>query len=200
MKNLKELDVLVNKHDYKKKYLIFKYGFIRKEHHRMIRELEKVNFLFSACVDFNNPKLRKYLPYKIFVKELIQKNDWTKGDYVAVENEDGSLNLYLNFKSLLPMYEFPTFKLVWVIFHELRHKIQMNDNIIKSVINYTNWVNFKKFIIVKFNIDEDLVNHIFHELNPCEIDAHIFACENTGIKFSGTAFDINDEKLSLIFK
>lgn len=165
---------------------------------KMLAGLNQVNLLWSYLLLKRNPALKKHTPYKIRVTNLVPKNQWTQGHFVAVEKEDGSLDLRLSYKKIGHMPEFPVYKLVWVFFHEFRHKIQLSDENIKSVINYPNWRNFNTWMQQLTGKNEDFVNHIFHELNPAEVDAHIFASEMTDIKYNGTGFNITNETLALL--
>lgn len=166
----------------------------------LIKNLNEINLLFSYILSVKRPDLLKYAPYKITLSNLVQKNIWTSGDYVAVEQPDGSLLLSLAFQKIFVYKEFPIYSLVWVLFHEFRHKIQLKDEKIKSVIGFPNWANFKKYIQKQTGKDEDLINHIFHELNPAEVDANIFASEMTGGQFAGNAFNITPDSLLLLQK
>ncbi len=195
MLNLKEIQELASMEN---KEQLIKFKFEPEIDERFTAWLRLVNVLFSSTLLTNKPELIKYCPYEVRVNQLIEKNEWTTGHYTAVENDDGTLDLSLNFKKLFALDELPTNKMVWVLFHEFRHKIQLYDEQIKSVIEHSNWLNFKIYMMHKTGKDEDFINHIFHELNPAEVDAHIFACQMTGIKFTGTAFDITDEKLQLL--
>lgn len=177
------------------RYIDFCYN---NEGNSIVNELNNVNHLFSFLLEYKKPELIKYTPYKVIISELIPKNQWTEGNYVAIEQEDGSLHLQLSFTKIMALESFPTIKLTWVLFHEFRHKIQLMDENIKSVIDFPNWINFRKFMEKETNKSEDLVNHIFHELNPAEVDANIFACEMVGKKYSGSAFDITDNSLLLL--
>jgi hypothetical protein len=164
----------------------------------VLKSVDELNLKFSSILLTKSPDFIKYTPYEVNILELVPKNEWTKGHYVAVEKDDGTLDFSLNFQKISELKKFPTDKLVWVLFHEFRHKIQISDEQIKSVIDYPNWKKFKDYMIKITGKDEDLINHIFHEINPAEVDAHIFACQMTGMKFTGTSFDITDEKLRML--
>lgn len=165
---------------------------------RVLRWLDKINLVFSYLIEKKANAYATYAPYEVTVKPLVPKNRWTTGTYVAINHDDGTLELMLNYKKLKNLNPLPIEKMVWMFCHEFRHKIQLHDKAIQSVINYPNWKNFNAFMQKRFKKDEDFINHIFHELNPAEIDANLFATQLTGIAFSGTVFDITDESLALL--
>ncbi len=166
--------------------------------------LNEVGILFSYLIFTLKPEYVQHLPYKVIVKSLVNKNQFTTGSYVAINKNNGTLDLHLAFEKIPTGKDFfgsgAGYKLVWVLAHEFRHKIQRNDERIQSVLNYPNWKNFNVFMQKQYKQSQDTIDHIFHELNPAEIDANIFASELTGIKFNGTAFDINDQLLGLLGK
>jgi len=149
------------------------------------------------------PDLASNLPYTVDISELEIKNVWTeRATYIAIDNADGTLSISLNYKKVLSAME-ESFEgvqatFLWVLFHEFRHKIQTKSELIKSVIHHGNWGKFNEFMQEKFNKSQDDIDHVFHELNPCEVDAHIFACEMTGLLFKGTLFDLTDDTLKLL--
>lgn len=166
---------------------------------KIIDGLKETNLLFSLLLFNKKPELiEKYTPYEINVSKLVEKNQWTGGTYVAIEQLDGSLDLHLSYNKISEMEYFPVKRLTFVLLHEFRHKIQLQDDRIRSVIDYPNWKNFNEYMQKITNNSEDLINHIFHELNPAEVDANIFACEIMGAKYSGSAFDINEQTLNLL--
>jgi hypothetical protein len=162
-----------------------------------IREnMNEANLLFSYLLLEKFPQYKKYTPYTVNLFDLVPKNEYTSGTYVAINKDNGELDLYLSFKKIKSeCKQFPIYTLIWVLFHEFRHKIQLHDNEIKSVINYPNWRNFNAFMQKEYKKSEDTINHIFHELNPAEVDANIFACEVTKIRFNGNLFNINKDAL-----
>lgn len=164
---------------------------------KLVQALRSVNDIFAGFI-FQRKEFIQYTPYKITVQNLRAKNQWSQGQYVAINNANGTLTLKLNYKKLLALKEFPVMALVWVIFHEFRHKIQLHHKAIQSVINYPNWAKFNEFMQKEYGKNQDLINHVFHELNPAEVDANIFACEMTGLAFNGNAFNITDQSLSLL--
>jgi len=164
---------------------------------KIIAALRQVNDIFAERI-FNRREFIQYTPYKITVCNLHPKNQWTQGQYVAINNSNGSLTLKLNYKKLLALKELPVMALAWVIFHEFRHKIQLYDKNIQSVINYPNWAKFCEYMMKETGKTQDLIDHVLHEINPAEVDANIFACEMTGFKFNGNAFNITDQSLNLL--
>lgn len=165
---------------------------------KIINGLREVNMLFSLILSDKRKDLLQYVPYKVNVCELVEKNQWTGGTCVAIDKEDGTCDLHLASKKILELESFPTKSLTWVMFHEFRHKIQLLDESVKSVLIIPNWNNFKEYTIKNTNCTEDTVNHVFHEMNPAEVDANMFATEMMGIKYLGNAFNITEETLKLL--
>ncbi|MEK6881853.1 MAG: hypothetical protein AABY22_19705 [Nanoarchaeota archaeon] len=196
--SIQQLHAKMKKDNFNKKKVVFTNIKQYKDQIGLINNLNEMSLLFSYILSIKRPDLFKHTPYKVKLFTLVEKNQWTGGDYVAIEREDGSLDLHLAFHKLSALKCFPIYNLVWVLFHEFRHKIQLTDDKIKSVIDFPNWSTFKKYMKKQTGKNEDLINHIFHELNPAEIDANIFACEMTGIKFSGNAFNITSNSLKLL--
>jgi len=156
--------------------------------------------VFSAILAKKAVEYMEFCPYEVTVHALVEKNRYTRGTYVALNNEDGTLDLFLSPVKLAEMEEFPYATLSWVLFHEFRHKIQLNDEVLKSLINYPNFANLNKFMQEEFGKSEDVINHLLHEVNPAEVDANVFACEMTEMKFVGNAFDIDNESLKKLKK
>jgi hypothetical protein len=165
---------------------------------KVVDGLNEVNLLFYSKLFYKRNDLLKYTPYKVNVSELVEKNQWTGGTCVAIEKDDGTCDLQLSFKKICDMEFFPTKSLTWVMFHEFRHKIQLVDESLKSVFDIPNWKNFKEYMMQKTNATEDTINHVFHELNPAEVDANIFATEMMGEKYLGNAFNITEQTLQLL--
>lgn len=203
MKN-RDTDILsvyqaqIKKHNFNKKHLMF---INQKEiDKRILRWLNKINIIFSYILEKKAKQFLQYAPYEVTIKELIPKNQWTTGTCVAINKDDGTLELSLNYTKLKELKVIPVQRMVWLFSHEFRHKIQLYDKSIQSVTQAPNWKNFNIFMQKHFKKDEDLINHIFHELNPEEVDANIFASELTGIPFNKNTFEITEENLSLLKK
>ena len=165
---------------------------------KIIEGLNEVNALFYSLLYYKRNDLLKYTPYKVNVSELIENNQWTGGTCVAVEKDDGTCDLKLNFKKIAELESFPLNSLTWVMLHEFRHKVQLFDESLKSVLDIPNWKNFKEYMQKTTDKSEDMINHVFHELNPAEVDANAFATEMLGIKYLGNAFNITEETLQLL--
>lgn len=165
--------------------------------------LMNVAKIFTYVVNDKRPDLHKFMPYEIHVIELEIKNEWTESaTFIAVNQEDGKLELRLNYQKVIDAMnedmDNVEARFLWLFLHEFRHKVQNGSSLIKSVIDYGNWDKFNEFMQKEYNQDKDKIDHVFHEMNPAEVDAHIFACELSGIPFKGTVFDITDEKLNLL--
>ncbi len=167
---------------------------------RIINGLKEINMVFSLILSDKRKDLLRHVPYKVNVLELVEKNQWTGGACVAVEKDDGTCDFHLASKKILELDEFPVKSLTWVMLHEFRHKVQLFDESVKSVLDIPNWEKFKEYTIKNTNATEDTVNHVFHEMNPAEVDANMFATEMMGIKYLGNAFNITEETLLLLNK
>jgi len=167
---------------------------------KIIDGLTEINMLFSLILNDKRKDLLKYVPYNVNVLELIEKNEYTAGTCVAIEKDDGTCDLSLSFKKILELDSFPIKSLTWVMFHEFRHKIQLFDESVKSVLDVPNWKNFNDYMQKTTGQSEDLINHVFHEMNPAEVDANTFATEMMGIKYLGNAFNLTEETLNKLKK
>ena len=181
------------------------FNYINKTPKKIRDILNTAGIIFSYIIEQKRSgSLLKYA-YIINVEELEIKNTWTeKATYVAVEQGDGTLSLRLNFKKVLEAIkkdaEGVEAKFTWLLFHEYRHNIQIKNEIIQSYLNYGYWDKFNELMQKTFNKSKDEIDHIFHEFDPAEVDAHIFACEMTGLKFKGTLFDLTDETIKMLGK
>lgn len=162
---------------------------------KIINGLGQLNMLFSSILNDKAKDLLQYVPYKVNVIELIEKNEYTGGTCVAVEKDDGTCDLHLSFKKILELEHFPVKSLTWVMLHEFRHKVQLLDESIKSVLDVPNWKNFKNYLVNKTGCTEDVFDHVLHEINPSEVDANMFATYMTGEKYLGNAFNITEESI-----
>lgn len=165
---------------------------------KIMQGLREVNSVFSLILNEKRKDLLKYVPYVVNVSELVEENEWNGGSLVALEKDDGTCELKLGFKKILELESFPIKSLTWIMFHEFRHKIQLFDESIKSVLDIPNWKNFKDYMQNTTGKTEDLINHVFHEMNPSEVDANTFATEMMGIKYLGNTFNITEETLKLL--
>lgn len=196
-KDIEEYDKLHKKHKaYKNNHLNIEFN----EKDPLIDDLKKVDFpsgLFSYLMDEKRPDLVDYLPYevKLFSTECDEfpKGFWTNKDGFLGLNDGPKLRLFLPVHKKIEIL--PT---LWMLFHEFRHKMQHKDKNIESLTSDKN-PNKKKFfdfIGKEFEVDREKINHVFHEIDPMEIDANIFACEILGIKYNGSGkFDITPTTL-----
>lgn len=165
---------------------------------KIIDGLDEINMVFSLILSENRKDLLKHVPYVVNVSELIEENEWNGGQLVAIEKDDGTCDLKLGVKKIIELDNFPLKSLTWIMFHEFRHKIQLFDESVKSVLDIPNWKNFKDYMQKITGKTEDLINHVFHEMNPSEVDANTFATEMMGIKYLGNTFNITEETLKLL--
>lgn len=147
------------------------------------------NKLFSKILIEKRPELIKYFPFKIIVKELIRgDNVWLKktkklGLY---NKKKGTLTLHLDLEVKHRVLPF-----LWLLFHEFRHHIQFNNSNILSCLDNKNremWLNY-------YGKNIDSVKHVFHEVDPLEVEANTFACEILNIPYPNSKFSITKKTL-----
>ena len=154
----------------------------------LIKELQDFNFapLFCWLIDTKRPDLIKYLPYNIKILSTENKqfpnNEWTIKDGFLGLNSGTKLKLFI------PIHKkIHAIKIIWLLLHEFRHKIQYLNPSIGSLVSdkNKNKKRFFEFIEKEFKVDRNTVNHVFHEIDPAEVDANIFACDMLEIKTLG---------------
>jgi hypothetical protein len=198
-KDIKEYESLHNKHKgYKNNYLNISYD----DKDPLLDELKKVDFpngLFSYLIDERRPDLVDYFPYNIKLYSTESKefpspdSGWTSKDGFLGLNDGSELRLFIPVQNKIEVL--PT---LWMLLHEFRHKMQHeNDNIggITSDDNPNKGELFD-FIGKETGADRNTMNHVFHEIDPMEIDANVFACEFLDIPYNGSSkFDITNKTL-----
>ena len=147
------------------------------------------NRLFSQILTEKRPDLIKYTPFKIIVKELIRgDNPWLKKTTKLGLNdwETGNLKLYLDLEVKHQVLPF-----LWLLFHEFRHNVQSHNLKVLSCLDNKNrdmWLNY-------YGKNIDSVKHVFHEVDPLEVDANTFACEILNIPYPNSMFSITKKTL-----
>lgn len=149
------------------------------------------NNLFSFILKEKRPDLIKYTEsYKIIVKKLERGNNpWLKKvtSLGLYDEKTGILEYHIDKKK----YNNNILSLLWLLFHEFRHHVQFNDQNILSCLKNKNrkkWLNY-------YNKDINSVLHVFHEVDPIEVDANTFACEMLGIPYPNSKFSITNKTL-----
>ena len=100
--------------------------------------LTSVSKIFTVILKEKRPDLMAYAPYEIRVQSLVAKNEWTKGTYIAINQNDGTLDLHLNKERVVEIctevdQPDPEKAFVWLFFHEFRHKIQNDSEVLQSL-------------------------------------------------------------------
>jgi hypothetical protein len=146
--------------------------------------------LFCYLLQTKRPDLLKYLfSFKIVVEELISGNNpWLKkrGKLGLYDEKTGVLTLRLSLNKQHSVISF-----LWLLFHEFRHHIQFNNLNILSCLDNRNremWLNY-------YDKNVDTVKHVFHEIDPLEVDANTFACDILDIPYPGSTFAITEKTL-----
>ena len=155
-----------------------------------VKHIKLPTKFFTHLIEHDRDYLTKYLPYNIKISKLNREgNDWLKESNYLGLNEGEDLILCLDSN-----HNHSVLSLLWVMLHEFRHKIQHLNNSINSVIRNQNtdkWLdNYRK--------DINLLNHVFHEILPFEVDANVFACEILNIEYPGSKFEITDKTLEML--
>jgi hypothetical protein len=153
------------------------------------KNIEIPEILFSYLLIKNRPELVKYTPFKIVVEELIKGNNvWLKNTKKLGLNDEEKkiLTLRLDLKGKHSVLSF-----LWLLFHEFRHHIQFQNPSILSCLDNKNremWLNY-------YGKSLDSVKHVFHEIDPLEVDANTFACEILDIPYPNSKFSITIQTL-----
>jgi hypothetical protein len=152
-------------------------------------DVEIPNTVFSYILTTKRPELIKYTPFKIVVKELIRGNNvWLKNTKKLglYDEESKVLTLHLDLTAKHRVLPF-----LWLLFHEFRHHIQFQNPNILSCLDNTNremWLNY-------YGKSINSVKHVFHEIDPLEVDANTFACEILDIPYPNSKFSITKQTL-----
>ena len=145
--------------------------------------------LFTKILVEKRPDLLKYLPFKIVVKELVRgDNPWLK--------KTKKLGLYNEVKGVLTLHldlecDHKVVAFLWLLLHEFRHHVQFRDPNITSCLANKNreaWIN-------QYPYTRTSVEHVFHEVDPLEVEANTFACEMLGIPYPNSKFSITEDTL-----
>ena len=145
--------------------------------------------LFSKILFEKRPELIKYAPFKIIVKKLDRgENPWLKKTKLLglYDNDKGILTIHIDLN-----LKYRTLPFLWLLFHEFRHHIQFHNKNILSCLDNKNremWLNHYDYTI-------NSVKHVFHEIDPLEIDANTFACEILNIPYPNSKFSITKKTL-----
>jgi hypothetical protein len=146
--------------------------------------------LFSHLIRTHRPALIKYFPYQVGLYKLDRGNNiWLQKTKYLGLNDGDVLKLYLDHE-----HDHSVVSLLWILLHEFRHKVQFHDPCIMSNINNNNVKQWK----AHYGVDIDVVNHVFHEIDPQEVDANVFASEILNIPYPGSKFNITSATLGLL--
>jgi hypothetical protein len=151
--------------------------------------IEIPNAVFSHILIRKRPELIKYTPFKIVVKELIRGNNMWLKNTKKLGLYDGELKVLTLHLDLNARHEVLSF--LWLLFHEFRHHIQFQNPNILSCLDNTNremWLNY-------YGKSISSVKHVFHEIDPLEVDANTFACEILDIPYPNSKFSITKQTL-----
>lgn len=151
------------------------------------------NALFSNILISKRPELIKYTPFKIIVQELIKGNNvWLKKTKKLGLYDDKSevLTLKLDLKEKHRILPF-----LWLLFHEFRHHIQFHNPKILSCLDNKNREMWLNYYVNNCGKNIDSVKHVFHEIDPLEVDANTFACEILDIPYPNSKFSITKTTL-----
>lgn len=147
------------------------------------------NALFSKILTEKRPDLVKFTPFKIKIQKLERGgNPWLKKvTFLGIYDEEKKiLTLSVDKKNKIEVVSF-----LWILFHEFRHHVQFSNNNIKSCLDNKNremWLNHYDYTL-------NSVKHVFHEVDPLEVDANTFACEMLEIPYPNSKFSITKKTL-----
>lgn len=150
---------------------------------------------FFIVLNEKRPEYKKYLPYRVRVHKLDRGDNpyLQETMYCGLEHEDGSLDLYLDHEA-----EHSTVSLLWILFHEFRHKIQSkNSNVGMAAGGNASTKMWES----QYKGDRwNEFCHVFHEISPQDVDANVFACELLEIDYPGSKFELTEDRLKEFLK
>lgn len=88
--------------------------------------------------------------------------------------------------------------LLWILLHEFRHMIQNKNTNIESCNWNTNYTNFIEYLMKLTGKEQNVIDHVLHEIVPYEVDANIFACELLEIDYPSSKFGITKKTLGML--
>lgn len=91
-------------------------------------------------------------------------------------------------------------RLDWILWHELRHWEQKVNSVLESVVWGENRVRLFEALCDGRPFDQSAPDfnaalHTFHEIDPPEVDANIYACLHTGKEYRPNAWSIRPETI-----
>ena len=155
--------------------------------------------LFKLMLTTRSIDAKKYFPYVMTVKPLtyVERGNsyWlSESAHLGLSEFDTKqLTLYVD-----ENMQHSSLSLCWILLHEFRHLMQYETRSLKTNVFNDNEGQWIKHCCASFDVDEKTVRHVFHEVNPAEIDANIFACETLDIEYPGSKFQITPYTLSLL--
>ena len=126
---------------------------------------------------------RPVFPYRIKVAELEGGNNpWLKAaNMLGIEHDSMKTGYGYDMDLYLSVDKPPSKdRILWLLLHEFRHHMQFVDPVIGSCVNNMNKKMLMDYLCQGNSTNEkllDAVNHVFHEVNPMEVDANMFASE-----------------------
>ncbi len=154
---------------------------------------------FSYLIRDLRPEYAYLFPYNVSVKYFDGNDDtyWLKDSgYLGLHfEEDDRLEIQLKRD-----HRHSKLSLLWLLLHEFRHKIQNQVSSIKTNVDNDN-PNLKlliEYLLEKSGSNRSMVDHVFHEIMPIEIDANTFACELLEIDYPSSKFAMTQETLSFL--
>ena len=139
----------------------------------------------------------EYLPYEVEVKWMEERGEdtyWTESSgYVGINTKE-KLVLYLR-----KDHDHSAVSLLWILLHEFRHKIQYVDKVVQSNVYNDNITKIIEYLM-SLGHTEDILQHVFHEVLPYEVDANMFACEVLGVVYPSSKFAVTDYTIGLLKK
>jgi len=171
-------------------------GDFRVEYDEEVRHISLPTALFMHIINnrrYDILKSNVLFPNIVKVHKLDRgDNPWLKDTHYLGFQQD-SANKYEMWLYLDQHYNHSIVSLLWLMMHEFRHKMQYFNLYMISCLDNTNrdkWLSTYKC--------RDTALHVFHEIDPAEVDVNVFACEMLDIPYPGSKFEITNDTLKLI--
>lgn len=161
-----------------------------------VRRVTVPGKLFTKMIKERRPEYLRFLPYEVKLRPLDEskknlKNPWINKKMIIGIDEGDYLTFHVGSE-----YEPSVIKMIWLLLHEFRHKIQYNFAPVRTCIYNENLA--KVYSALPYT--EDSVNHVFHELLPYEVDANIFAHELMSLDYKVGSWAVSDTTLKRLEK
>lgn len=151
--------------------------------------------LFYYLLRNNRYHVMKYLPVNFLFVKLDETEDyWLKDtDWTGITESDKKL-ITIRLKDK----EHSILSLLFIMFHEFRHWIQMQNSNVETCNWNKGYEKYLEFMMELTGKDQNVLQHVLHEVLPYEVDANIFACELLEVDYPMSKFAITKKILEML--